>query len=272
MIGNLLSNKDFTRYFVYATIFAVAFNRAYGLSNLLRFALRYFGVGYTDSKMKNLDNRWFDIQLFKIINGINSSNINDIRLIQRGLNEGQLKPSSFFLTSSWGDIMRAPPAKKRTISILIGLALIGLGSFFWCTQTTIPDGFAKVNFYTHTFYLSKETLIITPLDGDFKNTNIYSKEDCINSRKLLPNDTIFASACNMMMDDSQSYQRWLREQITTNEKSKNTLLILAYLYCTIGLVWLFSFKQFIRANSQVLKYKEFIEKQNEGVGNKNEQP
>lgn len=113
MIGNLLSNKDFTRYFVYATIFAVAFNRAYGLSNLLRFALRYFGVGYTDSKMKNLDNRWFDIQLFKIINGINSSNINDIRLIQRGLNEGQLKPSSFFLTSSWGDIMRAPPCQEK---------------------------------------------------------------------------------------------------------------------------------------------------------------
>lgn len=71
-------------------------NRAYGVSNLLRFIFRYLNIGYSDPRMKKLDDRWFDIQLFKVINGINATDINDARLIQRGLNEGALNPSFLY--------------------------------------------------------------------------------------------------------------------------------------------------------------------------------
>ncbi|WP_410376030.1 hypothetical protein, partial [Enterobacter sp. CPE_E222] len=257
-------------YVVYATLFAVALNRAHGLSNLLRFALRYFGVGYTDSKMKHMDNKWFDIQLFKIINGINISNINDIRLIQLGLNEGKLKPSSFLLTSSWGDITKKMPTRKKITSIILGTMLILTGSFFWYTQNSIAYGFAKIDFGTFTYYLSKDTLIITSQSGTINNATIHSKEDCINSRKLIPNDSVFALACNKLLNNSQSYQRWLEQEIATINTSKKYLLALAYIYLTIGVVWLFSLWQFIRANLQVVNYKRSLENKNEIKNNKEE--
>lgn len=57
----------------------------FGKSNLMRFIAHYFNFEYSDRKLKILDKKWRDIQLFKIINGINVSGIEDVRMIQQGL-------------------------------------------------------------------------------------------------------------------------------------------------------------------------------------------
>ena len=56
--------------------------RAKGLQNVLRFLMRYFKVSYTDKKMKELGESWFNIQLFIFTTGINISTIEKARLIQ----------------------------------------------------------------------------------------------------------------------------------------------------------------------------------------------
>lgn len=47
------------------------------------------------TKIKRLDREWRDIQLFKILNGINVSGIEDVRMIQQGLIDGKLKHRIF---------------------------------------------------------------------------------------------------------------------------------------------------------------------------------
>ncbi|GHL61601.1 hypothetical protein ECZU31_48760 [Escherichia coli] len=65
------------------------------------------------TKIKRLDREWRDIQLFKIINGINVSGIENVRMIQQGLIDGKLKTSYFFLTRIWGDITKPPHVIKN---------------------------------------------------------------------------------------------------------------------------------------------------------------
>jgi hypothetical protein len=72
------------------------------------------------------------------------------------------------------------------------------------------------------------------------------------------------------LNNSQSYQQWLEQEIATINTSKKYLLALAYIYLTIGVVWLFSLWQFIRANLQVVNYKRSLENKNEIKNNKEE--
>lgn len=72
----------------------------FGKSNLMRFIAHHFNLEYSDRKLKMLDKKWRDIQLFKIINGINVSGIEDVRMIQQGLIDGKLKTSYFSLLAS----------------------------------------------------------------------------------------------------------------------------------------------------------------------------
>lgn len=240
MLSNLWGNKDFFVYFIYAAVFIVILSKACGVSNLLRFVFRYLKIGYSDKKMKILDDKWFDIQLFKIINGINTTNINDARLIQKGLNEGRLKPSLFLFTSSWGDITIKMPLSKITFGCIAGVTYFLMGAYAWHQQTAIVDGFAKVDYTEFTYYLSKEKLIITSRNASVDKATVHSKEDCLNGEKIAPPDSMFAIACSKLLDNSVSYQWWLEKEIDSVNNSKNNLRALAYIYCTLSVLWLFS--------------------------------
>ncbi|UMT46985.1 hypothetical protein AOY90_15765 [Escherichia coli] len=73
---------------------------SFGKSNLMRLIAHYFKFGYSDKKLKRLDREWRDIQLFKTLNGINVSGIEDVRMIQQGLIDGKLKHRIFSLLAS----------------------------------------------------------------------------------------------------------------------------------------------------------------------------
>lgn len=85
---------------LYLLVFAVLAFFSFGKSNLMRLIAHYFKFGYSDKKLKRLDREWRDIQLFKILNGINVSGIEDVRMIQQGLIDGKLKTSDFSLLAS----------------------------------------------------------------------------------------------------------------------------------------------------------------------------
>ena len=262
MFSDMFEYHEFIIYFIYGVVFLIILNRVYGMSNLLRFIFRYLAIGYSDEKMKELDNKWFDIQLFKIINGINTSNLNDARLIQRGLNEGALKPSWFFFTSTWGDITLKMSKKKMFSSYLIGAIIFGMGSYAWIQQALILDGFAKIDYMEFSYYLSKERLIITSLDGPIDNATVHSKEDCKNIPPSISKESMFAMACTKLLDNRLSYQWWLEKEIQSVNNRKNTLLLIYYLYCITGVIWVFSLFRFCRTSNRVIKYKLSIQEQN----------
>ena len=262
MFSDTFKYHEFIVYFIYGVVFLIILNRAYGMSNLLRFIFRYLTIGYSDEKMKELDNKWFDIQLFKIINGINTSNLNDAQLIQKGLNEGALKPSWFFFTSTWGDITVKMSKKKMFSSYLMGMIIFGMGSYAWIQQAPITAGFVKIDYMKFSYYISKERLFITPLNGPIDNVTVHSKEDCKNIPPSIPKESMFVIACTKFLDDGLSYQWWLEKEIQSVNSRKNTLLFIYYLYCITGVIWLFSLFQFGRASNRVIKYKLSMQEQN----------
>ena len=254
-------NKDFIIYFIYVAVFIVIVNRAYGMSNLLRFVFRYLAIGYSDARMKKLDDKWFDIQLFKITNGINTTNLNDARLIQRGLNEGVLKPSWFLFTSSWGDITIKMSKKKLILSYLMGLVIFIMGNYAWIEQTQIVDGFVKIDHKEFSYYLSKEKLIITSFNRSIDNATVHSKEDCKTITGSIPKDSMFSIACTKLLDDRLSYKWWLEKETQSVNSRKNTLRLISYIYCTTSVLWGFSLYQFNRASTHVVNYKLSMQNQ-----------
>lgn len=254
-------NKDFIIYFIYVAVFIVIVNRAYGMSNLLRFVFRYLAIGYSDARMKKLDDKWFDIQLFKITNGINTTNLNDARLIQRGLNEGVLKPSWFLFTSSWGDITIKMSKKKLILSYLMGLVIFIMGNYAWIEQTQIVDGFVKIDHKEFSYYLSKEKLIITSFNRSIDNATVHSKEDCKTITGSISKDSMFSIACTKLLDDRLSYKWWLEKEIQSVNSRKNTLRLISYIYCITSVLWGFSLYQFNRASTHVVNYKLSMQNQ-----------
>lgn len=261
MLSDIFKNKDFIIYFIYGAIFVIIVNRAYGMSNLLRFVFRYLAIGYSDVRMKELDDKWFDIQLFKITNGINTTNLNDARLIQRGLNERLLKPSWFLFTSSWGDITIKMSKKKLILSFLMGLVIFCMGNYAWIEQTKIVDGFVKIDYKEFSYYLSKEKLIITSLDRSIDNAAVHSKEDCKNIPNSIAKDSMFSIACTKLLDDRLSYIWWLEKEIQSVNSRKNTLKLISYIYCITSVLWGFSLYQFNRASTHVVNYKLSMQNQ-----------
>ena len=261
MILENFKNKDFIIYFIYVAVFIVIVNRAYGMSNLLRFVFRYLAIGYSDARMKKLDDKWFDIQLFKITNGINTTNLNDARLIQRGLNEGLLKPSWFLFTSSWGDITIKMSKKKLILSYLMGLVIFIMGNYAWIEQTQIVDGFVKIDHKEFSYYISKEKLIITSFNRSIDNATVHSKEDCKSITGSIPKDSMFSIACTKLLDDRLSYKWWLEKEIQSVNSRKNTLRLISYIYCITSVLWGFSLYQFNRASTHVVNYKLSMQNQ-----------
>lgn len=255
MSESLVEKKEILTYILYIVVFLFVMSRAYGIANLLRFLFRHLNIGYSDRKMKSLDEKWFNIQLFKIINRINITKIEDARLIQKGLNEGHLKTSSFYLTSSWGDITIPMPLRRKILSYLMGFVLISLGSLAWYVQKPIVGGYAKFDYKEFSYYISKDKLFITSTNDFDAPPVIRSKEDCRNALKLIDETSMLAIACTKFLDETESYQWWLYDKIKSTSDAKNDLAMLAYVYLTFGVIWLFSLIQFLRAGNKVREYK-----------------
>ena len=258
MLGTLVGKKDILTFILYTVLFLFIMRRAYGIANLLRFLFRYLNIGYSDRSLKSLDEKWFNVQLFKIINRINVTKIEDARPIQKGLNEGRLKPSFFYLTSSWGDITTPLPLRRIILSYLMGFVLLGLGFFAWYVQEPIVDGYAKFDYKEFSYYISKNKLFITNENGYDAPPVIRSKEDCRNALKFIDETSVLAIACTKLLDERESYQWWLDDKIKSISEAKNDLAILAYVYLILGVIWQFSLYRFIRAEGKVREYKAAI--------------
>lgn len=258
MLAELFINKDYLISFFYIGVIFFALRRAYGIADLLRFLFRYFKFDYTDRKMKYLDEKWFNLQLFKITNGINVSNINDARVIQEGLNEGRLSPSLFLFSSSWGDVTVEKSLGRILWLYFVGLIFFIIGSIAWYQQESLVDGYARFVYMDSSYYVSKNKLIITTRNGNVKDAIVHSKQDCIRSSKFINESSLFSIACHKLLDDSETFQWWLSDEIKSVDKTKNMLGLLSYLYCIISVVWCFSLTQFIRASKQVRVFKASV--------------
>lgn len=228
--------------------------RAKGLQNVLRFLMRYFNVSYTDKKMKELDESWFNIQLFRFTTGINISTIEKARLIQENLNKGKLRASSFTFISSWGDVTRNVTLKEKVKNYLIALILFVLGSFAWYAQLPLVYNYTKVDYGDLSYYISNEKVIMNPISTPPDLSQARSKKDCQEALKtgVIPAGSLFDNSCRYLLNESDISKNRLNGEIERVNTSKRSLTILYYLYCSLAVLWGFTFYRFTKANKAVI--------------------
>lgn len=239
--------------YVFLTVFLIW--RANGLQNILRFLLRFYKISYTDKKMTELDDKWFNVQLFRFTTGINISTIENARKIQEKLNNGVLKPSTFIFTSGWGDITVVKPWWRVIINYIGALSLIAVGTFAWYQQMPLVYDYTKVEYRDLSYYISNEKVIMNPISTPPDLSEGRSKKDCATalSSGLIPPGSLFEIACNRLLDESDLSKNRLNGEIEKSSSIKRNLTILYYLYCTLGAMVAFTLTRFVYASYVVRK-------------------
>lgn len=229
--------------------------RAKGAQNILRFLARYFKINYTDKRMKELDESWFNIQLFKFTTGINISTIENARLIQEKLNTGELKASSFTFAGSWGDITRVVKQRELVINYLVAFIFFVLGSLVWDAQSPLIYNYTKVNYGDLSYFISNDNVIMNPVSSPPDTSEARSKKDCEEALKTgtIPAGSLFDNSCKFLLNDSDISKNRLNGEIEKTNTKKRNLTILSYLYCSLSVLWAFTFYRFTKANKIVRK-------------------
>ena len=235
--------------------FAVLAFFSFGKSNLMRLIAHYFNFGYSDKKLKRLDREWRDIQLFKIINGINVSGIENVRMIQQGLIDGKLKTSYFFLTRIWGDITKPPHIIKTIIVILTSIFYILLACYIHNKQSVIVRDAIGIPYKNMMYYVYSDKVLVSFKNKAVEFNKTYSLADCKKLQNVFIKDTLPEIACNKLLQLNEEDSEWLSQEIKDNNSHKKALLILSLVYFTSGLVIFLSYTKFFYANKKVLEYK-----------------
>ncbi|MFP2505407.1 hypothetical protein [Buttiauxella gaviniae] len=227
--------------------------RAKGIQNVLRFLARYFNISYTDKRMKELDESWFNIQLFRFTTGINISTIESARLIQEKLNTGELKASLFTFTSNWGDITRVVKRWEPVMTYVTAFFFFVLGSLAWYEQSTLVYNYTRVDYGNLSYYISNDNVIMNPISSPPNTSEARSKKDCEEALKtgVIPEGSLFDNSCKYLLNNSDVSKKRLNGEIEKVNTTKRNLTILSYLYCILSVLWAFTFYRFTQANIAV---------------------
>lgn len=176
-------------------------------------------------------------------------------LFKKNLNLGVLKPSLFAFTNSWGDVTRSVSIKYILGSYFCGIFLFIIGAMSWNLQNEITPGYAKIYYKNFTFYISSKKLLISVNGSPPNESAALSTEDCSVGLKLAAADSAYSLACQKFLNDTESFKWWVADEISKNNKTKNTFELISYAYLIMSILWTFSFTQFLMANSSVKKIK-----------------
>lgn len=240
---------------LYLLVFVVLAFFSFGKSNLMRLIAHYFKFGYSDKKLKRLDREWRDIQLFKIINGINVSGIKDVKMIQQGLIDGKLKTSDFFLTRFWGDITEPPCITKTMSAVLAGILYITFACCIHNEQSAIVEDAIAIPYKNMMYHVYNDKVLLFSDNKTDKFYKAFSIADCKRLQNTFVTDTLPAIACNKLLQLNEEDSKWLSQEIKDNNSHRKTLLIISLDYFTSGLVILLSYTKFLYANKKVVEYK-----------------
>ncbi|EGO4114305.1 hypothetical protein [Escherichia coli] len=240
---------------LYLLVFAVLAFFSFGKSNLMRLIAHYFKFGYSDKKLKRLDREWRDIQLFKTLNGINVSGIEDVRMIQQGLIDGKLKTSDFFLTRFWGDITEPPCITKTMSAVLAGILYIIFACYIHNEQSAIVRDAIGIPYKNMMYYVYSDKVLLSFKNKTVEFNKTYSLADCKSLQNVFIKNTLPEIACNKLLQLNEEDSEWLSQEIKDNNSHRKTLLIISLIYFISGLLIFLSYTKFFYANKKVLEYK-----------------
>ena len=242
------SNMEYYKWILGVFIFILAVIRTGGVSFVFRFILKVIRLKFDDKAMEAENNKWFDLQLYRFISGVNVSNIEDALFIQRNIREGKFKGVFFLGAGFFGTI-----GKKVDLRNVTGVLLIALASFLIMFISGMHAGSYKIGFATYRFD-----------DGSFMHLNTEKvfdpskkKEvDCNNLNEVKVGGKNYASICDYFKNIKAREKEKIKAGIEYAKETRSTFISISAVSFIVFAVLLVGFLNYLPLNKKVLELKQ----------------
>jgi len=229
-------------------IFILAVIRTGGVSFAFRFILKVIRLKFDDKAMEAENNRWFDLQLYRFISGVNVSNVEDALFIQRNIREGKLKDVFFLGAGFFGTI-----GKKVNRWDVTGVLMIALASLFIATFSIMHADSYKIGFATYRFD-----------DGTFMHLNSEkvfdpskTKEiDCNNINEVKSGSKNYAIICNYFTHLDTRKKEKIKVGVEYARETKSTFIRISVVSLIVFVILFIGFLNYLPLNRKVLELRK----------------
>lgn len=225
--------------------------RCGGISFLLRILLRTAGLHFRKGILGSTDDEIFYIQKFAFLNGVRVKNIQDAKVIAKGLSTGNISRDQLFFTSLFGSLGKKKQPFENKLILVIGILVI------ICTLLllrSLPQaGYANYTYDKSSLEISRGDIIIPK--GFFNDDEIVSKNDCIRIIKSHPDDA-YRSACEYLVLDNKEKQETLINAIDSWNEPRKIALTSFFLIICFFACYFFGSINHDKLNEYLLKVKE----------------
>ncbi|MGE4800059.1 hypothetical protein AB8989_06635 [Yersinia hibernica] len=230
-------------------IFILCFVRVGGISFFIKLFLRAIRVNYTDNDLKKHDDAYFNVQLFRLFNGVNVKSESDVKIICDALDQNKIERSLFRFSGFFGML-----GVRRQIRFeVIMMSILGVLCFGAGLNMLYAAPKMKVNYVTYT-YKGESVLISKYRVYNYEKNNSYNKKDC---QKLIPDeDNINYLACEYLLSSDKDIKEELQDAIASEMIAIKVYFGLIIGFFFMGAIIVLGYTNFRQLNKIVCDIKE----------------
>lgn len=218
--------------------------RTGGISFLPRLFIKLMRLDFLNTKLKKENDYFFNIQLYRFINGINVDNTKTADFIDGMIKSGVLKRSQFFLTCFFGPLGKKKRSKSDMAVALIVIAYcLASGVYMLYDKPNYKEGYAKYNIENGYYFISEHEIY------DKSASKILNKKTCqtlTDSEKAK-----YDAPCNYLTTDFSVKRSELIEAIEMEKKYMSLYWILSSSFFSIAFFLIFGWYNFYKVNNKI---------------------
>jgi hypothetical protein len=218
--------------------------RTGGISFLPRLFIKLMRLDFLNIKLKKTNDYFFNIQLYRFINGINVDNIKTADFIDGMIKSGILKRSQFFLTCFFGPLGKKKRSKSdMTIAMIVIAYCLGAGVYMLYDRPNYKEGYAKYNIENGYYFVSEHEIY------DKSASVILNKKSCQTLTDL--EKIKYGLPCDYLTTDLSVKRSELIDAIGIEKNSMRAYWTLNSLFFLIAFFLTFGWYNFYKTNNKI---------------------
>lgn len=232
---------------LFVGVFILAWIRVKDISFFMVVILRALRIDYTDKRFDSYDEELYNLNLFRLKQGVNVSSLDDALIVNNALHGGQIEKKLLWFSGFFG-----PIGVKRTMRVdsivvpLYAIFIILLGISLLYSLPPSKSGYATYN--------SNPPMLISLYNVyDSTNKNYFNKIDCL----ALKQDASQAlkRSCNYITSTDETIRSELKDGIESEKMAKEIVAFVIISALMLGSMLTLGFSHFMHLNTIVCDLK-----------------
>lgn len=218
--------------------------RTGGISFLPRLFIKLMRLDFLNTKLKKENDYFFNIQLYRFINGINVDNTKTADFIDGMIKSGTLKRSQFFLTCFFGPLGKIKRSKSDMAVALIVIAYcLASGAYMLYDRPNYKEGYAKYNIENGYYFISEHEIYDKPA------SIILNKKAC---QTLTDSEKVkYGPPCDYLTTDFLVKKSELIEAVKMEKKYMRVYWTLNSFFFLMAFFLMFGWYNFYKVNNKI---------------------